>query len=118
MYHVIVRKTNRDQRKARIRKKILGSVSIPRLSVFRSNRYDSAQIIDDGRGITVVSATTMTLKSKGKTKTEKAFDLGKELAKKALEMKVKEVVFDRSGYRYHGRVKAIAEGARKGGLKL
>jgi large subunit ribosomal protein L18 len=118
MYHVIVRKNNRDQRKVRIRKKIIGSSDIPRLSVFRSNRYDSAQIIDDKKGITVVSASTITLTSKGKTKTEKAFEIGKDLAKKALALKIKGVVFDRSGYRYHGRVKAIAEGAREGGLKL
>ncbi len=118
MYHVVVRKNNRDQRKVRIRKKILGSADIPRLSVFRSNKYDSAQIIDDKKGITIASASTMSLTAKGKTKTEKAYEIGKELAKKALALKVKGVVFDRSGYKYHGRVKAIAEGAREGGLKL
>jgi large subunit ribosomal protein L18 len=118
MYHVVVRKNNRDQRKVRIRKKILGSTDIPRLSVFRSNKYDSAQVIDDKKGTTIASMSTITLSSKGKTKTEKAFEIGKELAKKTLGLKVKQVVFDRSGYRYHGRVKAIAEGAREGGLKL
>jgi large subunit ribosomal protein L18 len=118
MYHVIVRKNNRDQRKIRIRKKILGSTEIPRLSVFRSNKYDSAQVIDDKKGSTIASASTISLTAKGKTKTEKAFEIGKVLAKKALELKVKQVVFDRSGYRYHGRVKAIADGAREGGLKL
>lgn len=118
MYHVAVRKNNRDQRKVRIRKKIFGSAEIPRLSVFRSNRYDSAQIIDDKKGITIAGASTMVLTAKGKTKTEKALEIGKEIAKKALELKVKEVVFDRSGYRYHGRVKAVADGAREGGLKL
>jgi len=119
MYHVVVRKNRLEQRKVRIRKKLMMSLDTPRLSVYRSNKYISAQVIDDAKGVTLASATSQTLKSvKGKTKVEQSLEIGKEIAKKAIEKKVKKVVFDRSGYRYHGRVKAVAEGAREGGLKF
>lgn len=89
---------------------------MPRLSVFRSNKYVYAQIIDDVKGHTLVSICGIS-KTKAK-KSEISKDLGKELAKKAIEKKIKKVVFDRNGYRYLGRVKMFAEGAREGGLEF
>lgn len=94
--------------------------SRPRLAVFRSNKYIYAQIIDDSKGKTLVAASEATLKwpKKKLTKIERAFMVGEVLASQALKKKIKTVVFDRRKYRYHGRVKALAEGARKGGLKF
>ncbi len=89
----------------------------PRLSIFRSHRHIYAQIIDDQLGKTLVSASSMEIKEKTK-KTEKALALGKRVAEKALKVGTKSVVLDRGRYRYHGRVKAVAEGARSGGLKF
>lgn len=107
------------QRKARVRAKVLGSSDRPRLSVFRSNRYLYAQIIDDAKGKTLFSASS---REKGlatpKTTIEKAAKVGEALAKKATKAKIKKVTFDRSGYKYHGIIKALAEGARKGGLEF
>jgi len=109
----------------RVRRRILGKSEMPRLSVFRSNKYIYGQIIDDEKGITLLEFSSQKLKSvKGKsaqagiTKVKEAFEVGKEIAKKALEKKIQFVVFDRNGYRYHGRVKSLADGAREGGLKL
>lgn len=116
MYKVKIRKTSRETRKIRVKDKIFGTPEKPRLSVFRSNKNIRAQLVDDESRTTIVSAESTS--HKGKTKTEVAFEIGKEIAKKALDKKIKNVVFDRSGYRYHGRVKALAEGAREGGLKL
>lgn len=102
----------RAKRKARIRAKITGTATRPRLSVFRSNTAVSAQVIDDAKGVTIV-----TKRMSGKTKAiGKA--LGLEMAKLALAKGIKSVVFDRSGYRFHGTVKEIADGAREGGLKI
>lgn len=86
-----------------------------RLTVFRSNQAIYAQIIDDQKGRTLAAANSLKLKTQD-TKTKKAFAVGEQLAKKALKKKIKKVTFDRGSYRYHGRVKALAEGARKGGL--
>ena len=102
----------------RIRKTISGSASMPRLSVFRSNKDIYAQLIDDEAGKTVLSASSMKLDSKGKTKVQVSFEVGKSLAEKAKEAGIDSVVFDRGGYLYHGRVKSLAEGARDGGLKF
>jgi len=119
MYKVALRKNNRIRRKIRVRKKVFGTKDKPRLSVFRSNRYIYAQLIDDERGKTLVSAQAEGKKlSKGKSKGEAAFELGKELAKKAKAKKIKKAVFDRGPYRYHGRVRRLAEGAREGGLNF
>lgn len=119
MYHVKVRKNNRERRKLSIKSKITRVVDIPRLSVFRSNNFIYAQIIDDGKSNTLVEYSSKKLvNGKKMTKIEESFEVGKEIAKKALEKKISSVVFDRSGYRYHGRVKAVADGAREGGLKL
>jgi len=110
-----------QKRKKRVRGKIKGTGKVPRLTVHRSNTCTSAQIIDDEKGITLLGLKTNQLdksKVKGKTKTETAYILGEEIASKAKTLKIKKVVFDRSGYKYHGRVKAVAEGARKGGLSF
>ena len=104
------------RRKARIRAKVSGTATRPRLSVFKSNKYLSAQVIDDVVGKTIVSGTTKTIK--GKTLLEKASQLGKELAKGALAKGVEKVVFDRGGYIYTGNVAALAQGARDGGLQF
>jgi|SRR3989338_5498741 len=111
---------HRNKRRARVRAKISGTSLVPRISVFRSNRHLFVQIIDDESRKTVVSSI---IKSKKKsslkgTKTESASVIGETLAKKAQESGITKVVFDRGGYKYHGRVKALAEGLRKGGLKF
>lgn len=105
----------RIRRKARIRAKITGTAARPRLVVFKSNTSTYAQLINDETGKTIASVSDLKSKEKS-TKTDKAKNLGVEIAKKALDSKVTAVVFDRNGYRYHGRVKALAEGAREGGL--
>ena len=103
--------------KRRIRKNVFGTTEQPRLSVFRSNKQIYAQIIDDEKGITLVSASSYKVKEvEGKNKSEQATIVGKEVAEKAIKAGVKSVVFDRNSYQYHGRVKALAEGAREGGL--
>lgn len=107
----------RKSRKGRIRAKVFGTGKRPRLVVFRSNKFTSAQIVDDTKGVTLINISTKNLKTKG-TKTEAAMAAGVELAKLASAKKIKEVVFDRAGYKYHGRVKALAEGMRSGGIKL
>ena len=110
--------TKRKQRHKRIRSKINGIKERPRLCVFRSNKHVYAQLIDDTEGKTLVSSNDFNLKKKTGGKTDQAKLVGKDLAQKASEKKIKEVVFDRGGYNYHGRVKALAEGAREGGLKF
>ncbi|MEA1973865.1 MAG: 50S ribosomal protein L18 [Candidatus Cloacimonadota bacterium] len=109
----------RKLRKFSIRAKISGTSEKPRISVFRSNKNIYAQIIDDESGVTLASMSTI---AKGfeidssKKKTEIGFQIGLELGKKAIEKGIKKVCFDRAGYLYHGRVKALADGARKAGL--
>ncbi len=111
-------KSNRRIRiKAHIRTKISGTAEKPRLSVFRSNTQIYAQIIDDVKGVTLAAASSLGSKDK-MTKTEQAAVVGKLIAKNALEAGIKEVVFDRNGYLYHGRVKQLADAAREGGLKF
>jgi len=102
-------------RKNRIRSKISGSSKRPRLVVYRSNKHIDAQIIDDITSKTIVSASDRELKSTGK-KTDLSFSVGELVADKALKANIKEVVFDRGGNIYHGRIKALADGARKKGL--
>ncbi len=120
MGKVILRKSKSDRRKLRVRKKVFGTEKRPRLSVFRSNSYCYGQIIDDSRGKTLLGLSFKEVKKMHKkvNKTEASFEIGKLLAKKALEKNIISVVFDRNGYKYHGRVKQIAEGAGEGGLKL
>lgn len=108
-----------ERRKKRVRAKILGKKDRPRLSVFKSLKHIYCQLIDDERGETLVSASDLELKLKKKMKkVEIAKEVGKLIAKKAKELKIEKVVFDRGAYKYHGRVKALAEGAREGGLKF
>jgi len=113
-------KVDRRQRlKYHIRKKVKGSAERPRLSVFRSNTSIYAQIIDDIQGITLVSASTLDLGDrKENSNVEAALLVGKKIAEKAQAAGILAVVFDRNGYLYHGKVKALAEGAREGGLKF
>ncbi len=119
MPKVILRKTNRIRRKLRVRGKVAGTAEMPRLSVFRSNKYIYAQLIDDVKGATLVDVSKEAKElHEGKNKVAAAFEVGKLLAKKAADKNVKQAVFDRNGYRYHGRVKNLAEGAREGGLQL
>ncbi len=106
----------RIRRHARIRAKVKGTKEMPRLTVYRSNKGMQAQVINDLEGFTLVSVSSK--EAKGKSKTESATELGKLIAKKAIEKKIEKVVFDKGGYKYHGRVKAFADGAREGGLKF
>ena len=106
----------RLHRKRRIRAKISGTPEVPRLSVFRSLRNVSVQVIDDISSKTLVFASLSDMK--GKNSVEGAKELGKQVAEKCLAQKIAMVVFDRSGYKYHGKIKAVAEGAREGGLKF
>jgi large subunit ribosomal protein L18 len=111
----------RMRRKQRIRKKISGSAQRPRLVVFRSNTHIYAQIVDDEAGRTLASASSLVLgKSAGPLKLNRdvAMQVGRTLADRAKEKQIEQVIFDRSGYMYHGRVKALADGAREGGLQF
>jgi len=115
----IDKRLKRIARKKRIKSKVVGTLKRPRLSVFKSNKYIYAQVIDDTNAKTLISTSDKELKLGGKiSKIDKAFKVGEETAKKLLKKKIESVVFDRSGYQYHGRVKKVAEGARKGGLKF
>lgn len=109
--------TDRARRHNRIRAKISGTSECPRLVVFRSLNHHYAQLIDDAKGVTLASASDLKMKGKGK-KSERAKKVGLELAGIAKEKKITACVFDRNGYKYHGRIKAIAEGAREGGLQF
>ena len=108
----------RARRHRRIRGKIVGTAQRPRLAVFRSNKGISAQLVDDDTGKTLAGASWVGLKSFSGNKTAQATEVGKALAAAAKEAGIETVVFDRGGYLYHGRVKALAEGAREGGLKF
>ncbi len=112
----------RKKRHMRIRSRVSGTSEQPRLNVFRSSRQIYAQVIDDLSGTTMVSASSLdpelSGKQEGLSKKEKAKLVGELLAKRALEKGVDNVIFDRGGYRYHGRVKALADGAREAGLKF
>ncbi len=115
------KKEKRYRRHKRIRAKVIGKSDVPRLCVFRSNNHIYAQLIDDQKGVVISAASDKEIKKdKGskKRKTELAFETGKLIAQKARERKIEKIIFDRAGYKYHGRVKALAEGARKGGLKF
>jgi large subunit ribosomal protein L18 len=111
--------TRRDRIKKGIRKRISGSAERPRLSVFRSNKAIYAQIIDDTTGRTLAAASSMSKDFEGSgTKGEQSVAVGKLIAQKAIAAGIKDVVFDRNGYLYHGRVKQLAEGAREAGLNF
>lgn len=108
----------KENRKYRVRRKLKNKGVLPRLTVFRSNRNMYAQIIDDAKGLTLVYIKTAEGEKTLGKKTESAFTLGKLLAEKAKKKKITHVIFDRGSYAYHGRVKALADGAREGGLQF
>ncbi len=121
---MLEKQEKRKRRHKRVRSEISGTLRKPRLSVFRSSKHIEAQLIDDDKGQTLVLASDKEISSKKKAKkglkgkTAKAFLVGELLAQKAGEAGIKEAVFDRGGYQYHGRIKALREGAREGGLKV
>jgi len=108
----------RRRRHRRVRGKVHGSAGRPRLCVFRSGKGIYAQVIDDDAGVTLASASTLQLGGASGTKSERSAEVGKLVAQRAREAGVEKVVFDRGGYLYHGRVKALADGAREGGLEF
>jgi len=119
---VIAKRIGKARRHERIRKNVSGTVERPRLCVFRSLNHVYAQIIDDTRGITLAAASTLDKEIKGteghKGNIEAAKKVGQMIAKRAVTAGIQKVVFDRSGYRYHGSIKALAEGSREGGLEF
>ena len=118
MIKKVSRNEMRLERHKRVRETVKGTHDVPRLCVFRSNMNISAQIIDDETGTTLASASSQTLKLKNGSNVEAAKVIGAEIAKRAKKAKINTVVFDRGGYLYHGRVKALAEAAREGGLEF
>lgn len=112
---------SRQKRHKRIRAKVHGKTDRPRICVFRSNKHIYAQLIDDDKNKIIVSAKDLEIKTEkqgSRNNKDIAFKVGELIAKKAQEKKINQVVFDRGGYKYHGKIKALAEGARKGGLKF
>jgi large subunit ribosomal protein L18 len=120
MAKTLARRLAREQRHDRVRKRVTGSMERPRLSVYRSLKNIYAQVIDDTEGKTLVAASTLDTAAKGdldgKDKTEQAKIVGKLVAERALEAGIKQVVFDRGGFKYHGRIKALADASREAGL--
>ncbi|OQX00941.1 50S ribosomal protein L18 [Candidatus Parcubacteria bacterium A4] len=113
----------RIKRHKRVRAKISGTTGVPRLCVFRSHKHIYAQLIDDENGKTILNSNDLNVELKKDKKAEgrkikKAFDVGKGIAQEAAKKKIQKIVFDRGGYKYHGRVKSLAEGAREGGLQF
>ncbi len=115
---MLPKQQKRKRRHKRVRAKVFGTNKVPRLCVFRSPKHIYAQLIDDEKGKTLASAGDLGIKQTKDKKTALAAKVGKLIAQKAQEKKIKKVVFDRGGYKYHGRVKAVAEGAREGGLEF
>jgi len=115
-----IKEKNRKEERRRIRNKakFFGTASKPRLSIFRSNLYTYAQLIDDNSGKTLVSASTRELSKKKIKKSEQAKELGILVGEKAKKLDIKEAVFNKGPYLYHGRVKAVADGAREAGIKI
>jgi large subunit ribosomal protein L18 len=110
------REQQRHRRHLRVRKKVTGTPARPRLVVFRSLKHITAQIVDDVAGRTLMTVTSTAIE--GGKKTEKSLEVGKRIAAKAKDAGITKVVFDRAGYKYHGRVKAVADGAREAGLEF
>ena len=108
----------RVRKHVRVRQKVSGTSEKPRLCVFRSNKHISVQVIDDVKGVTLASSSSVALKINDGGNVEGAKKVGEDIAKKCLEKKIDTVVFDRAGYIYHGRVKALADAARSAGLKF
>ncbi|HUL04192.1 MAG TPA: 50S ribosomal protein L18 [Gemmatimonadales bacterium] len=120
IHKITTRAHERYRRHLRVRKKVRGTAARPRLVVFRSSKHTYAQLVDDDRGATLIGASDRSegLTVEGKGKAGKGFAVGRLVAEKAKAKGITKVVFDRAGYRYHGRVKAVADGARKGGLEF
>jgi large subunit ribosomal protein L18 len=118
MARITTSRAARQQRHQRIRRHLAGTPERPRLAIFRSTRYIYAQVIDDAAGHTLAAASTRDLPAATSPKTEAAKAVGKLVAERAKAAGVNKVVFDRGGYRFHGRVKAVAEGAREEGLEF
>lgn len=118
MIKTINKNVARVRRHERVRAKISGTAETPRLCVYRSNKHIEAQLIDDVKGVTLCASSSIVLKLANGGNAEAAKAVGADIAKKAIALKIENVVFDRSGYIYHGRVKALAEGAREAGLKF
>jgi large subunit ribosomal protein L18 len=116
MKNINIKKAKVERRHKKIRATLFGTEVKPRLAVFKSNKYIYGQLINDDKSITILSLSSM--KVKGKTFMERCTETGKEIAKMTLGKKIENVVFDRGGFKYVGRVKAFAEGARAGGLKF
>lgn len=114
---VLQKRAHREKRRKRVRRKIFGTPERPRLSVYRSNVHIYAQLIDDERGHTVAAADSREI-GESENRKDAARKVGELVARKAADAGVEEVVFDRGGNKYHGRIAALAEGAREGGLKL
>ena len=112
-----IKQENKIKRHNKVRAKIFGNAETPRLNVYKSNKGLFIQLIDDQAGVTLASINDKEIKS-GKTKIDKAKEAGKLIAKKAVEKKINKVVFDRGGCKYHGRIKAVADGARGEGLEF
>jgi len=112
------KRNSRKRIQKRIRKRIAGTESIPRLSVFRSNKNISCQVIDDTKGVTLFQVSSKTVKVEEGTKIGQAKAVGKAIAQKASEHNINKIIFDRSGYLYHGRIKALADAARENGLQF
>lgn len=110
-----MKKLVRNYKHLRIRKRVIGIADRPRVAVFRSNQHIYAQLIDDTKSVTLAQESDLKLKG---NKKDRALSVGEQLAKKALALKVKQIVFDRGGFVYHGRVLNVAEGLRKGGLEF
>jgi large subunit ribosomal protein L18 len=118
MLKKISKNAERQRRHARIRKKISGTASCPRLNVFRSNKHIACQVIDDVAGNTLVACSSKELNLENGSNINAAIEVGKKIAERALAANIDTVVFDRGGYIYHGRVKALAEAARENGLEF
>ena len=118
MIKKVSRNAVRQRKHLRVRQKISGTALQPSLCVFRSNKHIEAQIIDDEKGITLVSASSLQMKLSNGSNIEGATLVGEELGKKAIAAGIKKVAFDRNGYLYHGRVAALADAARKAGLEF
>ncbi len=116
--HTATRAVAREKKKLKIRKRVIGSAERPRLCIFRSSKHVYAQVIDDATGVTLVAASTLDTDGVSGANKEACAAIGKEVAKRAVAKNIKQVVFDRNGYLYHGRVKSLAEAAREGGLEF
>ncbi|MBN8541925.1 MAG: 50S ribosomal protein L18 [Deltaproteobacteria bacterium] len=116
--HTATKAVAREKKKLKIRKRVMGSTERPRLCIFRSTKHVYAQVIDDSTGQTLVSASTLDTDGVKGANKDACSAIGKEVAKRAVGKNIKQVVFDRNGYLYHGRVKALADAAREGGLEF